>query len=70
MKCPVCQNRKHLEIDLHSDGFAENIIECSSCGAIWSLNHGHLDMVKDSQIGSFLQTATECVEADDYNLVG
>ena len=40
MKCPVCQHIDHNEIDLHCDGYAQDIIECSVCGTIWSDDHG------------------------------
>jgi uncharacterized Zn finger protein len=35
MICPICHNKHHIEIDLHSDGFAENLQECGDCGAVW-----------------------------------
>lgn len=35
MYCPVCNNKKGIEIDMHSDGYAKDILECNSCGAIW-----------------------------------
>lgn len=35
MKCPICKDRNHVEIDLHSDGYAENLRECGTCGTIW-----------------------------------
>jgi len=69
MKCPVCKQSENSEIDLRTAGFSEDIIECTACGATWSLNHGHLDLVKDSQEKSFLQAQTEFVEADDYNQI-
>jgi hypothetical protein len=67
MKCPTCKNYKHTELDLHSEQFTEDIMECSLCGTSWSINHGVTEIVKDSQECSFLQAATECVESDDYN---
>lgn len=70
MKCPVCKNHKQVDIDLHSDGFDEGIIECSICGTIWSVNHGVTKIIKDAQANSFLEAQTECVEGDDYNLPG
>ncbi|PLX97742.1 MAG: hypothetical protein C0623_14610 [Desulfuromonas sp.] len=70
MKCPVCKSREHLDTDLHSQQFSEHIIECNACGAVWSMNHGHLDLVDDRQGGSFLQASTEAVEGDDYNQMG
>ena len=35
MKCPICNNSTGLEIDMHADGYADNLLECTSCGAIW-----------------------------------
>lgn len=37
MKCPVCNDDHHVEIDTHPDGFAQNLEECGSCGAVWTL---------------------------------
>ena len=48
MKCPVCHNRNHNEIDLHSDGYAKDIIECSSCGTIWLDDNGLASIIKKS----------------------
>ncbi len=36
MKCPVCSEKRRVEIDTHSDGFAENLQECGRCGALWT----------------------------------
>jgi transcription elongation factor Elf1 len=69
MKCPVCKNREVVDIDLHTEGFSEDIIECRICGSIWSINHGATEMVRDAQENSFLEAKTECVEGDDYFLV-
>lgn len=69
MRCPVCKTvEQYVALDLHSDGFAEDIITCSSCGTIWSVNHGITEIVKDSQEKSFLSALSECVEADEYSL--
>lgn len=68
MKCPVCKNHKHVNLNLHSDGFDEKIVECRICGTVWSVNHGVTEIVKDAQEKSFLSAITECVEADDYSL--
>ncbi len=35
MKCPICSNSTGLELDMHADGYADNLLECTSCGAIW-----------------------------------
>lgn len=48
MNCPACGHHDHNEIDLHSDGFAEGMIECSNCGTLWVNNHGGMDIVKAS----------------------
>jgi uncharacterized Zn finger protein len=37
MECPVCHNKKHLEIDTHADGFASYLTECGDCGALWTV---------------------------------
>lgn len=70
MKCPVCKNRKQVDLELHSDGFTEGITECSICGTVWSVNHGVTEIIKDPQEKSFLEAQSECVEGDDYNLPG
>ena len=68
MKCPVCKAyEQHADIDLHAEGFSEDIITCGICGTIWSVNHGVTEVVKDSQEQSFLSATSECVEADDYS---
>lgn len=36
MYCPACEARNGVEIVMHSDGYAKNLLECSSCGAVWS----------------------------------
>ena len=68
MKCPVCKNHEHADIELHSEQFSENIMECPVCGSMWSVNHGVTEIVKDTQEKSFLEAQSESVEGDDYNL--
>lgn len=36
MVCPACGKSTHVEIDTHSDGFAQNLQECGACGALWT----------------------------------
>jgi len=55
MKCPVCKTYQQNELDLHADGFSEDIVECSICGTVWSVNHGLVEIVNDSQRNSFLE---------------
>lgn len=66
MQCPVCKSFTNTEIDLHAEGFYEDLFECRSCGSSWAVNHGRTDLVKDTQQASFLEALTECVEGDDY----
>ena len=66
MRCPVCKSHEHSEIDLHAEGFYEDISECKICGSSWSINHGRAEVVKDTQKNSFMEAESECVEADDY----
>ncbi len=70
MRCPACSSYDYSAIDLQTDGFAEQIMECRSCGTVWSLNHGAVKIVKDPNRKSFLQSQPECVEGDDYNSSG
>ena len=35
MICPNCNSKKGIEIDMHSDGYAKDLIECANCEAIW-----------------------------------
>ena len=37
MSCPVCKEKKKVEIDMHCDGFAEALEECGHCGSVWTL---------------------------------
>jgi len=68
MKCPICKTlEEYVEIDLHLDGFAEEINTCSICGTIWSVNHGATNIVRDPQRKSFLSALSECVGADEYS---
>lgn len=46
MECPVCKHCDHNELDLHSDGFAKDIIECDDCGTIWLDDHGTANIIK------------------------
>lgn len=35
MHCPICNETTCLEIDIHSDGYAKDLVECTYCGALW-----------------------------------
>jgi hypothetical protein len=67
MKCPLCKTHvQYADIDLHVEGFNEEISTCRICGTIWSVNHGAIAILEDPQEKSFLEARSECVEAYDY----
>jgi hypothetical protein len=35
----------HLEIDLHADGYSADLLECTTCGALLTLNGTTLETV-------------------------
>jgi len=35
MKCPICRDHRKIEINIHSEGYAKNMLECTKCGAVW-----------------------------------
>lgn len=35
MKCPVCNSTTAIEIDIHADGYAKDLFECTICEALW-----------------------------------
>lgn len=35
MHCPKCNATKGIEIDMHSDGYAKDLLECNVCGTLW-----------------------------------
>jgi len=66
MKCPVCKNHQmHTEIRVHANGFDEDLFQCDVCGSTWSVNHGLVEIVKDTQRRSFLEANSESVEGQD-----
>lgn len=69
MKCPVCKGSDYREVDLRTAEFAEDLFECRVCASIWAVNHGRIEVVKDTQNHSFLEAISERVEGDDYNYV-
>ena len=67
MRCPVCGSYEHTSLAMSIEQFSEILDECAVCGSRWSTNHGLTEVVMDTQLASFLEGQTECVEADDYN---
>ena len=55
MKCPLCKSREHVEIDLHADGFSQDVRECGDCGAIWTFSGNTLKLIKESTQGASQQ---------------
>lgn len=67
MYCPVCKGSDHETLLAeHSNGFDEDLIRCRYCSALWSINHGTVEIVDDPERNSFLEAVSEPVEADDY----
>ena len=66
MRCPICGSYEQITLEIRTNQFSESLVECSACDSSWSINHGHADMVVDSQLLSFIEGQSECVEADDY----
>ncbi|PLX77430.1 MAG: hypothetical protein C0615_05320 [Desulfuromonas sp.] len=55
-----------VETELNAFQFHEELHECTNCGTICSIAHDQVEIVKDSQDGSFLSATSSSVEADDY----
>ena len=45
MHCPQCNSKKGIEIDMHSDGYAKDILERTSCGTIWLEKSSEIIMI-------------------------
>ena len=69
MYCPTCKTQEHSEVHFKAAEFKEDFNKCSSCGTVWSVNHGAVEIVTDTQEKSFLSALTESVECDDYNQI-
>lgn len=73
MKCPLCNSTGHIEIDLHSDGYCQDALECGDCGGIWTHSNNQLKIIKsrhDRRIKAFSDfvcptcKAVLCIETD------
>ena len=64
--CPTCKAVLCIETDLDAFQFHEEIQECANCGTVCSTAHNQVEVVKDSQPNSFLNSTSELVESDDY----
>ncbi len=67
--CPTCKSILCIETDLDAFQFHEEIQECTNCGTTCSSLHSQVEVVKDSQFGSFLSSTSDLVESDDYVFV-
>ena len=66
MQCPICGGYEQRSMEMKIGQFREDLSERSICGSSWSINHGHVELVEDTQSLSFLQGETESVEGVDY----
>ncbi len=46
MKCPTCNTTHGVEIDIHADGYARNVLECADCGSVWVSSFGTVTVLK------------------------
>jgi uncharacterized Zn finger protein len=46
MKCPTCSSKNGVEVDMHADGYANYLMECSACGSLWVAGVEETVMVK------------------------
>ena len=67
--CPTCRCMVSHETDLNAFQFHEEHYECAICGTVCSVAHDQMEVVMDSQRGSFLESTGDLVEADDYNMM-
>lgn len=62
MNCPLCDSTAHLEIDLHSDGYCQDALECGDCGGIWTYSGNELKIIKGRYVGGAKDfSATICL---------
>ncbi len=45
MKCPICGTSTRIEIDMHSDGYAKDLLECMNCEALWAVTSEGIDLL-------------------------
>ncbi|PLY03936.1 MAG: hypothetical protein C0622_03580 [Desulfuromonas sp.] len=60
MICPYCHHKNHLEIDMHSDGYSADLIECSDCGALLNLKGMELETVHGPTIENYVDAEEVC----------
>jgi hypothetical protein len=65
MMCPSCRNTELPTVKLVPAGLTEEILECRGCGAVWSVSHGMIELLRDPQADSFLARQSDAVEGSD-----
>lgn len=65
MMCPSCRSIEAPNVKLVPTGLTEEIMECRGCGAVWSVSHGMVELLRDPQANSFLARQSDAVEASD-----
>lgn len=54
IECPICKGKTHVELDTHSDGYAENLQECGDCGALWITDRDHHNIMVHGATQSYV----------------
>lgn len=52
MKCSICGNKACAEVNLHADGFVQNLQECGVCGTLWTIKGGGTILVVATTVGT------------------
>jgi len=65
--CPTCHHMVSYETDLDAFQFHEEHYECAVCGTVCAVSHNQVEVVKDSQKRSFLDSSGDLVESDDFD---
>ncbi len=45
MNCPICNSTTAIEIDIHSDGYAKDLFECTNCDALWLSDMAGIELI-------------------------
>jgi uncharacterized Zn finger protein len=47
MNCPICGKISGVEIDLHSEGYADDLFECADCSTLWTSRFGEVKLLNN-----------------------
>ena len=64
MKCPVCKDRNHVEVNQHSDGYCENIRECGTCGTVWGWKEGERFILTEGKVSEVTELKARLSELE------